>query len=217
MSDANDNLGLGGGLPPLNPLGGPSLDEEEKALRSGRGRMMAVMIAIPIVLAAVAIAYVMMTGGDEQYRTLGRNINGLREQHFDGFWTCTLDGADLRAIDNNNDLEAQIHLRAGSARRAAWAGHVRDECMPKLEELEPEIAILIPPEEMASRLEELESATSALRGAWSGFIAYLLDLRDAAYDEGDARTHVMAIARAWYDYRRIHGELNAAVRERLQE
>ena len=42
MADPNQNPG--GGLGPPGPLGGPSLDAEEKAMRSGRGRMLAVMI-----------------------------------------------------------------------------------------------------------------------------------------------------------------------------
>jgi hypothetical protein len=56
------------------------------------------------------------------------------------------------------------------------------------------------------------------RSAWSGFIAYLEAIPEGeGYDEAAAREHVTAVARSWYDFRRLHNELNGMVREKLED
>ncbi len=185
-------------------------------MRKGKGGLMAAMVGIPLLAILVIGGLVVMSEGDEPYRTLGRNINGLRQERFDPFWGCVLDGVEIDNIDSNTVLAREIHQRAGSGRRAAWAAHVRDDCMPDLTELELRLSVLIPPEELTSQVHELEGATSDLRSAWSGYVAYVEGLDEEPYDRERAGAHVTAIARAWYDYRRVHGALNSAIRERLE-
>jgi len=215
MSDPNDNLGVGGGQMPLGPIA--SMEADEKAMKSGRGRMLAAMIG-SVVLALVALVAYMASGGEtEMYSQFGRNINGLRAEHFDGFWGCALQGEDVTAISDNTALMAAINTRAGNG-RGNYARQVRDECMEKLGELEPALQGLIPPPEMQAKTRELEAAVGESRSAWSGFIAFLEAIGDDdAYDEAAAREHVTAVARSWYDFRRIHNELNAMVREKLDQ
>ncbi|MEM9187681.1 MAG: hypothetical protein AAGF12_00795 [Myxococcota bacterium] len=216
MSDADDNLGVGGGLPPLSPLRGPSLEDDEKAMKKGKGVMLAAMLAALAVPIIGVVLYLALSGGDEQYRTLGRNVNGLHDQSFKAFWGCSLRGANLEEIRSNTDLSAQINTRAGNG-RGRYAQHVRDECMPMLEEIEPALSQLIPPEEMRSQVQELGRATGELRSGWSGFVAHLEGLEEDPYDEREAREHVNNIAKGWYDYRRSHKALNDAIRERIEE
>ena len=214
MSDPNDNLGVGGGMPPINPLGGPSLEAEEKAIRSGKGRMMAGMI-VAVIIAAVGIVFVVASGGeDDTWSNFGRSVNGFRQTQFNPFWGCALRGANLDDIRNNSDLAAQIHRRASQG-RARYARHVRDECLPKLNELGPAIQAIIPPEEMQAGVTELHDAVQALRSAWSDYIAHIEGLGDNPYDQDAANEYVTNIARGWFDYRTAHGRLNDAVSEKL--
>jgi hypothetical protein len=218
VADPNDNLGVGGGAPPLSPLGGPSLDAEEKAMKSGKGRMLAAMI-IAALAAVVLLVVFMMSGGEgEQYGTLGRNINGLRGQYFDAFWACALRPEDPREIRDNSQLAAKIHERAQQG-RARYATHLREECMPKLADLGPALEVLYPPDDLAPKLVELKDSVQALRSATSAYVAYIQTLGDQGYDaeSEEAREHVTAMTRAWYDYRRIHGELNDAIAAKLEE
>ncbi len=216
MADPNDNLGAGGGIPPLQPLGGPSLDAEEKAMKSGKGRMLAAMI-LAVVAAVAGVGLWVMSGGEnEQYGTLGRNINGLRGQYFDAFWACAIRPDDPREIHDNAALSAKIHERATQA-KARYARHLRDECMPMLTELHPALEILIPPDDLAPNVRELSDTVEQLQSATSAYAAYVDGLGDEPYDaeSQEARDHVTAMTRAWYDYRRIHGELNDAIAVKL--
>jgi len=214
MSDPNDNLGVGDGQPPLSPLGGPSLEAEEKAIRSGKGKMMTGMIIAVVAAMAGVIALVSLGSGDDTWSKFGRNINGLRTEHFDAFWGCSLRGANLSDIRNNADLTTQINTRTKNG-RARYVRHVRDECLPKLTELEPKLQSLIPPEEMQTNLQELTSSVSDLRSGWSGFIAHVEGLGENSYDEDAASEHVLKISKGWYDYRRTHNEMNSVVRQQL--
>jgi hypothetical protein len=217
MSDSNEGV-VGGGSPPLGPLLGPSLEAEEKAMKKGRGPMIAVMALIPLLIVGVFIAYIMMTGEGEQYKTLRTNANNFRNEYFDGFWACALDGTALTSLGSNEDVIREINRRAGSEARPDWARHVRDDCMPKLEELEPKLESLIPPPEMAERLNAIKQATAEHRTTFSGYLAYLDGLpNDAAYDSDAASQHTLAISRAWFDYRKAQIELNEAIREKLGE
>lgn len=210
MADPNENLGVGGGMPPLGPVG--SLEAEEKALKKGKGRMLAGMIVAAIAAVAFLVWY-MSSGGEDAYGTFGRNINGYDQQYFDQFWGCSLQGVDLRNIRTNDDLRGEIHERAARG-GPRYAAHVRERCMPKLAEMEPKLTALIPPEDMAAKLTELNETVQRLRAAWGDFAGYLENL-EGGYDEDDADEKVGQIARAWYDYSRTHNELNRSVREKL--
>jgi hypothetical protein len=215
MSDPNDNLGVGGGLPPSSPLGGPSLEAEEKAMKSGKGRMLAVMILAVVAAVAGLVLYMASGGEEEAYGTFGRNVNGLRRDHFDTFWGCALRGANLDDVRTNEDLAAAINQRATNG-KTVYARHLRDDCMPFLADLEPKLLTLIPPEDLADKLRELGAAVGALRSAVSAYVAYIEGLGDAPYDAEDASEHVTAVARGWYDYKRVHNEINRAVAEKLE-
>ena len=214
MGDANDNLGVGGGQPPQGPLGGPGLDAEEKAMRKGKGRMLAGMITAVVVAVVLAVVFMASGGEAEAYRNFGRNINGLKQAHFDQFWACALRGVNPAQVNDNEALQSQIHVRSLQGNKR-YAEHVRDECMPKLQELRPKLDALIPPEEMQPKVRELGEAASALRSAWSNYIAYLET--DDGYDEDTAQEPITNIARGWYDFKRVHGEINSEIRDKIGE
>jgi len=214
MADPSDNLGVGGEAPPSSPLGGASLEDEEKAMRKGKGRMMVGMI-VAVLLAIGAIVLVMISGGqDEAYSNWGRHINGVRLAHFDAFWGCTLQGANLADIRDNTELLRQIDVRAtqGGAR---YATHVQETCMPKLAGLEARLDLKAPPDDMVTDVREIKDAAAALRSNWSDLVSQLARRSEDTFDEAAARTSVNNIAKAWYDYRRIHSRMNSKVREHL--
>ena len=209
MSD--DDLRIGDPAPPLVP--GPSLEAEERAMRGGRGGLVAILGGI-VLLIGGGLAFFVLQSGDanEAYETLGRNVNGLKARHFDAFWTCAFQGEkDLR---NNEELAVEIHSRSERG-HAAYARMVRERCLDRLEQLEPRLRDLIPPDDMVSGVNELIAATELLRGAWSDYLAYLEGL-EGAYDRELASERVAPIARCWYEYRRAHGALNQAIREKLE-
>lgn len=210
-SDPNDNLGVGGGMPPMSPLGGPSLEAEEKAMRKGKGRMLAGMIVAGLVAVSLLVVFMASGGENEAYSNFGQNINRVKGT-FDQFWGCSLRGVNLRDITDNAALQAQIERRAqqGGAR---YAAQVREQCIEQLGTLRPELDALIPPEDMQADVNALAEASSQLRSAWVNFIAYLET--DEGYDPETAHEPITNIARAWYDWKRIHSQINANVREKL--
>jgi hypothetical protein len=213
MSDPNENVPLGGGQPPLTLA---ALEAEEKAMQGGKGRMLAAMI-VAALLAVGAIVFLLISGGENPYGKFGQNINGIRQAHFDQFWACALRGADLTEVRNNDQLREQINVRATRG-RARYGATVRDECLPKLSEVEPKLAALIPPVDVVTQVRDLSDATRRLRSGWSDFIAHLDGLTgDTQYDPEAAQREVAAIEKAWFDYRRVHTKLNDVVREQLAQ
>ncbi|MEM9066976.1 MAG: hypothetical protein AAGE52_00680 [Myxococcota bacterium] len=208
--DPNDLQRVGGGLPPLGPS--PSLEDEERAMRAGKGGLIGLIAALVLVLGG-GLAFFMLGGDDEAYETLGQNVNGAKRDLFDGFWGCVFQGRE--EVSNNEELAAELNERAtrGGAR---FATYIRRECLDRLEDLEPRLRALIPPEDMVSNVNDLVAAVGVLRGGFSDYLAYLEAIDpESRYDEDAARDKVSTIARGWYDFKRAHGELNRGLREHL--
>ncbi|NCQ60007.1 MAG: hypothetical protein GW913_04955 [Myxococcales bacterium] len=213
MTDPNDDMQLNSlGSPLGSPAGGPAFEDEEKAMKSGRGRMMAMMVIA--VLAAIAAFIFSISGGeDETYSTFGRNINRLDAQDFRAFWGCAFQGAV--EVHNNHELTVALEQRAtrGGAR---YGTMVRDTCLPKLTELEPGLGGLIPPDDMREQLTALTGSVTEMRSGFSDWTAYLITIEEGdSYDADAAHDSAQKIAHGWFEYRRIHGELNRALREKL--
>ena len=166
-----------------------SLADAEAAMHKGRGRSLLVFAALAIALAG---GLVFLVGGEDQarvYGEIGRKINGLERGNFDQFWGCALPG------DNVNDI--------------------RDKCMPKLQDIGPQLDTLIVPEDLKHDVKAMQEANGALRSAWSGFVAYLDD-PELSYDEDVAKRHLQGIARGWYEFRKAHADVNKAIKSKLK-
>lgn len=205
--------GQGGGFTPLTPIGGPSLEEEEKALRSGRGKMIAGMV-LALVLAVGGLVWFVGSQQPSEYGQLGRQINGLRADHFDAFWGCALPRADLRDIRNDQQLRDAIAERA--VRPAAYAQHVRSECLVRLEEHVTPLNALIVPEDLSPGVDQLRAAIDAERQAWARFLDYL-DHVEGSFDAEAADEHLTAIARGWFEYKVAHGAINDIIRAHVTD
>lgn len=191
----------------------PSLEEEEKALRSGRGRMVLAMVVAA--LAAIgAIAWFVGSQQPSEFSQVGRQINRLRAEHFDAFYGCVLPRADLRDIRNDQQLRNAIAERASRPR--AYAEHIRGECLVRLDEHGAPLAALIVPDELREPVSQLQSALEAQQAAWTRFISFLEE-SEGAFESEAADEHLSAIARGWYDYKVAHRAINDIVRARLEE
>lgn len=207
MSDPNLNLGIGGGLPPLG--GGPSLEDEEKALKKGNTGVLigGVLAGIAVV---VGLGFLLLNGDDgEQYGVIGRQINGMKQEHFDSFWGCALPGEQLGELRTNQDLQYAITKRARSNPRR-YAGHIRERCMVKLDEHGPGLRALIAPADLQAQLDALGTALDELHGGWGEYTTHLAATSEA-YEEDEFRADMNKIVKGWYDYKRAHGELNTAI------
>jgi hypothetical protein len=205
--------GGGGGFTPLTPIGGPSLEDEERALKSGRGKMIVAMIAA-VVVAVGGLVWFVGSQQPSEYGQIGRQINGLRADHFDAFWACALPREDIRDLRTNEQLMGAISERAASAR--AYSQHVRNECMVRLDEHVTPLNGLIVPEDLNAGVEQLRAAIDAERQAWNRFLGYL-DHLEGAYDAEAAAEHLNAIARAWYEYKVAHGAINDVIRTHVDD
>lgn len=207
----------GGGITPLGPGGpGPSLEEEERAMKSGRGRMLVVAF-LAVVGAVAAFGWYLTTAGPNEYGQFGQQINGLRTDHFDTFWSCALPREDIRGLRTNVQLTDAIVRFAASPR--TYATMVRTTCMVHLEEHGPALDGLIPPEGVHDAYDALRGALTAQRDAWRALLDHLDTITEGGLDPADATAGPLltAVVRAWVDYRTAIGEINDLIRPHVEE
>lgn len=192
----------------------PTLEQEERAMKSGRGGMIAAAI---VVLLAVGggVGWMLMHGGPSAEGQVGRQVNGLRSDHFDRFWACALPRANIREIGGNQQLEDAVHERAQFS-PSRYAQLLRTECQHFLDEHGPLLDAIIVPDDLRTSIEELRAALRTLREATAAYATYLGGVE--AYDREDevARAHVSRIARGWFDYRVAIGHVNDGVRAHVE-
>jgi hypothetical protein len=210
MTDPNLNLGVGGGSP---PLGGPSFEDDEKALKKGRGWVLVAGIIAALVVVA-GLIFVLASEQPDQYGTIGRQINGIRQDHFDGFWMCALPDEQLDRLRTDRNLRDAIHARARRA-PAPYAQHIRNDCLVKLNEHGRPLRELIPPDDLRGKLAELETSIDALRVGWEEYLLVLDRTTAEDYDPEAMDARLNKIAKGWFDYKNTHIELNNEIREHL--
>ncbi|MGE0791640.1 MAG: hypothetical protein AB7S26_38550 [Sandaracinaceae bacterium] len=215
MSDGPNDPEVGGGPPPsLGLTPSSSLADDEKALKKGNtGVLVAGIVAA--LLVTFGIGYVVLVnGGDdsETYGNIGRAVNGMKQEHFDGFWACALPGQQLDRLSSDQDVRRAINERAGRAPRR-YAELVRTQCIVKLNEHEPGLRELIPPEDLATQITDLTHALVELRGAWNDYIAALEQAStEEPYDEETYSTQLTNIARGWFNYKTAYNAVNETIR-----
>jgi hypothetical protein len=186
--------------------------EDEAGFKRGRGGMLlGLLLAALLALAGV---WHLLSGGDNArvYGELGRKINGLRQAHFDQFWSCALSGKNLHELNSNTELMSQLDGRAADGGKA-YASYLRDKCMGALTEIEPSLETLFVPDDLKVDVDAMKSATGELRSSCSSFIAYV----DAAqpYETDAAKPHLEAIAKAWFNFQKSHASLNKTLKSKL--
>jgi hypothetical protein len=202
------------GEPDPNAALGGTLADAQAAMRKGRAGSLWMIGALGLTVAA---ALVVLVGGDDEaraYGEIGKRVNGIKRAQFDQFWACALQNENVADIRSNTELSEKLDGR-GHERGRRYGVHLRDRCMPKLEKIEPELELLIAPADLRSELAALSEACGRLRGALSGYVAYLDDPA-LAYDASLAKPHIDGIVRAWYDFKATHKAVNTKVKGKLQ-
>lgn len=191
-----------------------TLEEADAAMRKGKTGMLVGMTIAGIVIIVGAIA--LLSGGDEQrvYGDLGKQINGIRQEHFDQFWGCAMQGTNLGNVRSNADLISQIDVRSRD-RGKAYATYVRNKCMPMLEDIAPKLDALIAPADLQPHIAGMVEAIGQMRATWDGFLR-AMEAKDAEYDAETARPQLQRISRGWYDFKKAHGAANDVIRKKLE-
>jgi hypothetical protein len=192
-----------------------TLADEEAALRKGKAGS---LIAVSVLGLAVLGGLFFLVGGDDNarvYGDIGKQINGLKQASFDNFWSCTLQGEDLRDVTSNTELVARLNMLGRDGGRE-FAKNLREACRPQLENIGPALDTLIVPDDMKANVSAMSEAAASLRSATSGFIVYLDD-PELDYDDEAAKPHVQAMVRAWYDFKKAHNEANQVIKTQREQ
>jgi hypothetical protein len=80
--------------------------EDAKAFNKGKGPLLFTMLGL-LALSLLGFGWYLVQDQPNPYGELGKQINGLRGQYFDGFWTCALPGKRLIELKNDGDLRAR--------------------------------------------------------------------------------------------------------------
>jgi hypothetical protein len=203
MSDPNPNLGLGG----------PSLDDEKALKKGNTGVLVAGILAALVVLAGVV--YLLAQEQPDQYGAVGRQVNRMKSEHFDGFWACALPGLELDRLGNDQDLRYEINKRARPQPRV-YARHIREQCLPKLAQHDAPLQVVIsPPQDLREPLGQIGTALETLRDGWGEYLHHLE--RVETYDEEEAQRQLTGVARGWFDYKRAHRAVNQSIQQHANE
>jgi hypothetical protein len=199
-----------------NPGKQPSLADEEKAIGGGGGSGTMVAAIVVFGLLAIGIAvFVLRGGGDSEYSSLGRAVNGVRQTNFDHFWACALPREDIRSLTGNAAVQAAVLQRA-SASPSAYSRLVRTQCLHFLDEQTPLLAQLIVPADMNESVTALRTAAQSQLDAWNAYLTYLEHLGGPyVEDDPEAGTLLTAVVRGWYDYRIAVQAVNTVVGEHV--
>jgi hypothetical protein len=195
-------------------LGG-SIEADERAMRSGKGGMIAGAL-IAILAVGGAAGYLLLRGDDTAvYREFGKTVNGIHGSEWLEFWTCALQsGVQYDRIRNNADLKTALDQRAGRG-GARYGALLRDRCMAHLGRGHDKLAALMPPPDLQEDVRALQKGVTDLRGAVSEYIAFL-DAQGSSYDPETAGPAIEKIARAWFDYKQAFNAINRKLREKIR-
>lgn len=192
-----------------------TLADEEAALRKGKAGSLVAVGVLGVVL-LVGLFYLM--GGEDQarvYGDLGKQINGVKQSGFDQFWSCALQGEDLRDVSSNTELVARLD-GLGRDGGAKFGENLKGACKPQLEAIGPALDTLIVPDDLKPHIGAMSDAASSLRTATTGLTIYL-ENPELNYDAAIARPHIQGMVRAWYDFKKAHNEANQVIKQRLEQ
>lgn len=185
--------------------------DDPAAFNKGKGRVLAAMVGA-LIAAVAAFGWYVAQGKESPYAALGKQVNGLRTQYFDGFLVCALPGKKASEIKNDGELRDELHGRGAAGAR--YAAHLRNACSAPLRELDIRLQALAPPAEATPALQGMAAGVTKMRVGTEAYIAHLEGLT-GGYDRAAAEPELAPLVRGWYEFRKAHGEFNRLVKEQL--
>jgi hypothetical protein len=185
--------------------------EDAKAFNKGKGSLLFVMLGL-LALALVGFGWYLVQDQPNPYGELGKQINGLRGQYFDGFWTCALPGKRLAELKNDGDLRAELHTRGEALAR--YGQHLSSKCRSEAQELGVRLSALLPPDDARALVKQMVDALHKMDDGTRTYADYLQSV-EGPYQAEVAEPAMLGLVRGWYEFRKAHAALNQLIRDKL--
>jgi hypothetical protein len=185
--------------------------EDAKAFNKGKGSLLFVMLGL-LALALVGFGWYLVQDQPNPYGELGKQINGLRGQYFDGFWTCALPGKRLSELKNDGDLRAELHTRGEALAR--YGQHLSSKCRSEAQELSVRLSALLPPDDARPLVKQMVDALHKMDDGTRAYADYLQSV-EPPYKAESAEPAMLGLVRGWYEFRKAHAALNQLIRDKL--
>jgi hypothetical protein len=185
--------------------------EDAKAFNKGKGSLLFVMLGL-LALALVGFGWYLVQDQPNPYGELGKQINGLRGQYFDGFWTCALPGKRLSELKNDGDLRAELHTRGEALAR--YGQHLSSKCRSEAQELSVRLSALLPPDDARPLVKQMVDALHKMDDGTRAYADYLQSV-EPPYKAEAADPAMLGLVRGWYEFRKAHAALNQLIRDKL--
>jgi hypothetical protein len=185
--------------------------EDAKAFNKGKGPLLSAMLGM-LALAVLGFGWYLVQDQPNPYGELGKQINGLRGQYFDGFWTCALPGKQLGELKNDGDLRAELHTRGEALGR--YGQHLSGKCRNEARELSVRLSALLPPADARPLVTQMVDALRKMDEGTAAYADYLQNV-DGAYQAEAAEPAMLGLVRGWYEFRKAHAALNQLIRDKL--
>ncbi len=183
---------------------------EAKAFNKGKGRMLALMIALGCA-AIFGFAWFLLSEQPNPYSALGKQANGLKKQHFDAFWACALPGKVVAEVKSDVDLRAELDVRAVAGAR--YAAQLRG-CLTSITNLSAQLSALLPPDDAVEYVRGMAKGAKNVSAGAEEFARYL-DSLEGEYEPHDAVRKADVLVRGWYEFRKSHADLNVLLKAKL--
>ena len=184
--------------------------EDAKAFNKGKGPLLFAMLGM-LALALLGFGWYLVQDQPNPYGELGKQINGLRGQYFDGFWTCALPGKQLGELKNDGDLRAELHTRGEALGR--YGAHLSGKCRNEARELTVRLSALLPPDDARPLVTQMVEALRKMDDGTRSYADYLQSAE--AYQTEAAEKAMLGLVRGWYEFRKAHAALNQLIRDKL--
>jgi hypothetical protein len=185
--------------------------EDAKAFNKGKGPLLFTMLGL-LALSLVGFGWYLVQDQPNPYGELGKQINGLRGQYFDGFWTCALPGKRLTELKNDGDLRAELHTRGEALAR--YGQHLSSKCRGEARELSVRLSALLPPDDARPLVTQMVDALHKMDEGTHAYADYLQSA-EAPYKAELAEPAMVDLVRGWYEFRKAHAALNQLIRDKL--
>jgi hypothetical protein len=185
--------------------------EDAKAFNKGKGPLLVAMLGL-LALAVLSFGWYLVQDQPNPYGELGKQVNGLRGQYFDAFWTCALPGKRLTELKNDGDLRAELHTRGEALAR--YGQHLSGKCRNDARELSVRLSALLPPDDARPLIAQMVDALRKLDDGTRAYSDYLQSV-EGPYQAEAAEPVMVGMVRGWYEFRKAHAALNQLIRDKL--